>query len=170
MKTLGYKATASTFVSSKYPYKNFSRDTYLCVGKNCGAHYEASSLMKFSLESYNINPYEIKRATLMIYLCGEIVSSESKVGIYGNLQDFSEKKVNYLTVPKEMKYVGEICIDPTQIKKYAMLDITDLCKFWVINPWYNYGITIKLLTDYNGYYLASCRNNPYPFIVIEYDC
>ncbi|MGL4774596.1 MAG: DNRLRE domain-containing protein [Clostridium sp.] len=168
MRTLGYKADASTFVSSKYPNKNFSNDKYLCVGKNSLSHFEASSLMKFRFENYNINPNDVVRATLVLYVCKEIVSCESLIGVYANLQDFDENRVNYLTAPQQFKAVGDIYVPPNASSKYINVDITDLCKFWIANPWCNYGLTLRLKTDFNGYYLASTRTKTGPFIVIEY--
>ncbi|MEG1483600.1 DNRLRE domain-containing protein, partial [Clostridium sp.] len=95
---------ADTFVSSKYPNKNYSKESRLFVGQNSDCNCEGDlvkTLMKFDLPEW-VCGCKVSEAEIRIYVEKVNVSCESKglyVDLLYNLDSFYEEYVTYKTAP-----------------------------------------------------------------------
>lgn len=178
MDSINVSTKNDTYVLSKCPSENFSKDLNLWVGNrgsygSCKLEEDiAQTLIKFDLEYLKNTGIVIKQAYVQLYVENydrEQCWKHYELAIRVNQTPFDVSQVNYVNKPTTADY-KVVKISVHEIEAGCInLDITDLANAWLNDDIPNNGIT--LIGEKNNFFLqlGSSRSGCGPSFIGYYD-
>ncbi|MDU2336592.1 MAG: DNRLRE domain-containing protein [Clostridioides difficile] len=163
-----------TFISKKYPDKNFSNLDYCLIGSKCSNSFVKEKLITFFKVRIPdiLKDKSILKAELFIHI------DSNKNHIFKEKVDIEIKRIseyyNLRTITwndrVSMENIrGYLPIGISDTSNYICLNITGTIKAWAMNKYPNYGLALSLNYPYQILEFTSSRGCNKPYILVTFE-
>ncbi|MCO8758568.1 DNRLRE domain-containing protein [Clostridioides difficile] len=163
-----------TFISKKYPDKNFSNLDYCLIGSKCSNSFVKEKLITFFKVRIPdiLKDKSILKAELFIHI------NSNKNHIFKEKVDIEIKRIseyyNLRTITwndrVSMENIrGYLPIGISDTSNYICLNITGTIKAWAMNKYPNYGLALSLNYPYQILEFTSSRGCNKPYILVTFE-
>ncbi|MDS2217914.1 DNRLRE domain-containing protein [Clostridioides difficile] len=163
-----------TFISKKYPDKNFSNLDYCLIGSKCSNSFVKEKLITFFKVRIPdiLKDKSILKAELFIHI------DSNKNHIFKEKVDIEIKRIseyyNLRTITwndrVSMENIrGYLPIGISDTSNYICLNITGTIKAWAMNKYHNYGLALSLNYPYQILEFTSSRGCNKPYILVTFE-
>ncbi|MCK1951838.1 DNRLRE domain-containing protein [Clostridioides difficile] len=163
-----------TFISKKYPDKNFSNLDYCLIGSKCSNSFIKEKLITFFKVRIPdiLKDKSILKAELFIHI------DSNKNHIFKEKVDIEIKRIseyyNLRTITwndrVSMENIrGYLPIGISDTSNYICLNITGTIKAWAMNKYPNYGLALSLNYPYQILEFTSSRGCNKPYILVTFE-
>ncbi|MCI4875380.1 collagen-like exosporium glycoprotein BclA1, partial [Clostridioides difficile] len=163
-----------TFISKKYPDKNFSNLDYCLIGSKCSNSFVKEKLITFFKVRIPdiLKDKSILKAELFIHI------DSNKNHIFKEKVDIEIKRIseyyNLRTITwndrVSMENIrGYLPIGISDTSNYICLNITGTIKAWAMNKYPNYGLALSLNYPYQILEFTSSRSCNKPYILVTFE-
>ncbi|MCA0698148.1 DNRLRE domain-containing protein [Clostridioides difficile] len=163
-----------TFISKKYPDKNFSNLDYCLIGSKCSNSFVKEKLITFFKVRIPdiLKDKSILKAELFIHI------DSNKNHIFKEKVDIEIKRIseyyNLRTITwndrVSMENIrGYLPVGISDTSNYICLNITGTIKAWAMNKYPNYGLALSLNYPYQILEFTSSRGCNKPYILVTFE-
>ncbi|HBF6470484.1 TPA: collagen-like protein [Clostridioides difficile] len=163
-----------TFISKKYPDKNFSNVDYCLIGSKCSNSFIKEKLITFFKVRIPdiLKDKSILKAELFIHI------DSNKNHVFKEKVDIEIKRIseyyNLRTITwndrVSMENIrGYLPIGISDTSNYICLNITGTIKAWAMNKYPNYGLALSLNYPYQILEFTSSRGCNKPYILVTFE-
>uniref|UniRef100_UPI0010350E85 DNRLRE domain-containing protein n=1 Tax=Clostridioides difficile TaxID=1496 RepID=UPI0010350E85 len=163
-----------TFISKKYPDKNFSNLDYCLIGSKCSNSFIKEKLITFFKVRIPdiLKDKSILKAELFIHI------DSNKNHVFKEKVDIEIKRIseyyNLRTITwndrVSMENIrGYLPIGISDTSNYICLNITGTIKAWAMNKYPNYGLALSLNYPYQILEFTSSRGCNKPYILVTFE-